>query len=729
MKTLIIDPAFSVTPLATKALAILKRELAERQGIRVKRNGGPADLTLDIAPGIGEEGFRISEDGRGVRLEGNDERGLIYAVGKYLRDPAWRGTSVPDKPFRCIYFASHFHNVYHDGPVEFIQQYVEELALWGCNVLAVWFDMHHYTGMDDPAAQAMVARLRAILKAAQDVGMTLDLTCLANEGFASSPLESRADCRFGDNGYRHSIGSYGVEVCPSKPEGQAQLLESRRQMLNAFRDLDIGMLTLWPYDQGGCTCEDCFPWGANGYLKASEAVAGLARTVFPDVKITLSTWYFDKHTDGEWEGLDRAFAKRPDWVDYLMVDNAGKFPEYPLKHGIPGGLPAVSFPEISMQDMWPWGGFGANPRPQHWQQYWDRLRPVLAGGMAYSEGIYEDINKVLHLQHCWGDDRSSREITRDYASYEFGPANADDGVRLLEDLEVAMTEHGAMIEAAGNVLANGGWDRCREALPRVYRVKPDIPAGQNLARADRMAERMPAARREAWRWRVLWLRVALDAELTRSQCRPTAQSEAYFDELTRLFSAGHAEWFVTPPSIKGMTRLLDAGQYVTCLPDAPQGPQFGPLLTEWMYSSLLPRPVGEVPPVRLADPLNWQLLKALPRSNGLMYVHSMFWNDDGLVYLAMRVRVASEGQWILHIGHDGGVRVFVDGRAVITEPELQRPVKLFRSKARLTLGRGLHEIVVAFDTHAGLANGFGCFFESTRKTGRHVFPRAVAWPR
>jgi len=51
---------------------------------------------------------------------------------------------------RAVNFATHFHNFYHDAPVEEVQRYVEELALWGRNVLVARFDMHHDTGIDVP---------------------------------------------------------------------------------------------------------------------------------------------------------------------------------------------------------------------------------------------------------------------------------------------------------------------------------------------------------------------------------------------------------------------------------------------------------------------------------------------------------------------------------------------------------------------------------------------------
>ena len=51
---------------------------------------------------------------------------------------------------------------------------------------------------------------------------------------------------------------------------------------------------LWPYDQGGCGCAQCRPWGTNGFLKAGGAVAALARKKLPGTKIVLSTWFFDE---------------------------------------------------------------------------------------------------------------------------------------------------------------------------------------------------------------------------------------------------------------------------------------------------------------------------------------------------------------------------------------------------------------------------------------------------
>ena len=63
----------------------------------------------------------------------------------------------------------------------------------------------------------------------------------------------------------------------------------------------------------------------------------------------------------EWAGLARAFATRPDWVNYLLVEPAflPDTPNSPPAHPSPGGLPLVGCPEISMVGWPAWGGFGA----------------------------------------------------------------------------------------------------------------------------------------------------------------------------------------------------------------------------------------------------------------------------------------------------------------------------------------------------------------------------------
>lgn len=541
------------TPLVKAAEELLQRGISERTGLDcVAEAEAAADIVLDTAAGIGSEGFRITgAAGGAVRISGADERGLIYGIGKFLRDlrqepgvfqpGPWRGESVPEKPVRGMYFATHFHNWYHDAPVEDIVRYVEDLALWGCNALTVWFDMHHYTGMNNPEAQAMVTRLHAILAAAQRVGIRPGLTMLANEGFSSTPVELRATNAKDQNGYFAEPGGfYGVEICPNTPGGTELILQLRNDVLDAFCDIRLEYFMIWPYDQGGCTCGQCSPWGSNGFLKIAEPVARMLRKRFPSAKIVLSTWYFDRFVKGEWAGLQEAFRKqRPDWADYLMIDGYWEFPAYPLEHGVPGNFSALNFAEISMATMMPWGGFGANPWPRKWQADYRKTKHLLDGGFPYSEGIYEDINKVLQFQFGWAPDRDSSDIVREYAAGYFSPDHADD---IVEAVLMMDEMAGLSMEEAPEGLRFRHWN-------------PPEKAEACFAIMDRVDRELPHKVRTSWRWRILWLRAALDAEIKRNGGRPSEAAAGYFRELVELYHAQQAEGAVHPPVIGGVNRI------------------------------------------------------------------------------------------------------------------------------------------------------------------------------
>ena len=127
-----------------------------------------------------------------------------------------------------MYFATHFHNFYHNAPIEQVYEVIEDLAMRGCNSLLVWFDMHHYYSMQDDGAQELVGRLRQMLKYANDIGMGGSLTMLSNEAFNSSPEELRAPNAAMGNYHHRPYGHYHVEICPSQPGGIEKILEYRR---------------------------------------------------------------------------------------------------------------------------------------------------------------------------------------------------------------------------------------------------------------------------------------------------------------------------------------------------------------------------------------------------------------------------------------------------------------------------------------------------------------------
>ena len=459
------------------------------------------------------------------------------------------GSSAP-VPFRerSVYFATHFRNWYEEASDVEVAQYVEELAEWGLTGIAVWFDMHDFKGIDDPAAQKRLQRLKLIFRTASRLGLKRDLHFLANEAFKDSPPELRADWRPGRNGYRLALnGHYHVELCPSKPGATELLLKWRRQVLEAFKDAPPTSITSFPYDQGGCTCSACAPWGANAYLKLCRRISELSRELFSGVKFNLSTWRFDVFGRlGEWDGLFAKGDEVREWADSVYVDPIDLAR---TKKRSPGGLPVFAMSEISMGGMLPWGGYGANPTPAKLQREFS-LNPKMMGLRPYSEGIYEDMDKVIVLGMLRDPSKTALDMVGDYAARYFG-----EGARSPVKAAAALLEenmgHGAKGEqgaASRSPYSLQGMDPAKPwAIAHACRKLDPAKAVRALGLLEEAERTMDVLARASWRWRILKLRAELDCALARNA--PAAETDPLFAELARIYRvAPRTKAFLVPPS-------------------------------------------------------------------------------------------------------------------------------------------------------------------------------------
>jgi hypothetical protein len=372
--------------------------------------------------------------------------------------------------------------------------------------------MHHFKGFDSPEAVEFRERIKAICSAARHIGLDVGFACVANEGYANSPEAIRADVK----GMRGA--AFATDICTAKPEGHRYVLDNFAQLYSWAADLKPKWVVIWPYDSGGCGCRQCQPWGHGGYLRMAEPLSKLVRHEFPGARVALSTWLFNGE---EWAGLAQAFATRPDWVDYLLVEPLvlPDTPYSPPAHRSPAGLPLVGFPEISMVGWPAWGGFGANPLPARYEREWKDVKAQWRGGFPYSEGIFEDINKALFASFYWKVETTAEEALREYIAFEYSPEVVDlvlPAVRLLEkNVPPSRIGPGAM--------------KARELIEQ----------------AD---TRLSAQARRAWRWRILLLRARIDAQLylNRGAMQGHLLHDA-FEELTRIYHAENAEAAVKPP--------------------------------------------------------------------------------------------------------------------------------------------------------------------------------------
>ncbi|OPZ26973.1 MAG: hypothetical protein BWZ02_01818 [Lentisphaerae bacterium ADurb.BinA184] len=529
------DPGF-----AESAIRILTRVLGDRAGIPVQRvlPGAAADLLLIQRPGMGGEGYAV-ERGAGaggrVTVAAAGSLGLLAGVGKWLRSShfdgtafhpgTWSGASSPRATVRGMYLPCR-GNWYGYATTDEFQCYVEDLALWGINTICCY--LPETADPDSPDGARIVERNRALLRAVREVGLRTALIREPNMVHTGVPAEVLAPPFRDTDPPRRGTG--GPRVCPSHPDGWKLILRSMEQYLDGYEDIGLDYVVAFPYDGGGCGCPGCWPWGARGYLRLCKELSRLARARHPGCKFVVGTWCFDvcETPDGEFEGLDRELRRDRSWADYIMADAHEDFPRYPLEHGSPGGLPLITFPEISMWGRFPWGGFGANPFPARLQRLWNQVSRLCDGGFPYSEGIYEDLNKFVVSQFYWDAERPAADSVREYAAYEFSPAVADAVSLAVQRFEATLpraTWRGEDIEQA--------WALCQQA--------------------DRQ---LPPGAREAWRWRVLYLRGLIDHELFTHPGQPHSEPcDQAFEELTRIYHAETGWGPVSPRSRRCLERL------------------------------------------------------------------------------------------------------------------------------------------------------------------------------
>ncbi|MEI7435215.1 MAG: hypothetical protein WCL16_00235 [bacterium] len=499
--------------LVVKAVELFALRWKQRTQVRLSaRCEAPAWELVVETSGTGQpQSYAIATAGRTLTVNGADGHGVLYGLGYLLRQlvfeparvkmPAIAGAWKPAVYNRGVYFATHFNNWYEAAPIGHIERYIEEMALWGCDLLTFWLDLNWYPHgfWKDPGSRGskMVERLRRIGEVARDCGMKVGSGGLANEGFAYQPPPAlRADIAARHGGfYPYS------QICPSKPDGLKMILENRRKTIELVGPLDV--YWHWPYDQGGCGCAQCAHapgrWGKK-FLEIGPAIAGIVRERNPSVRVLVSTWLMDEtERNMVYELCDRQAG----WFQGVITQT-----EHARERAIDPRYDWLVFPEISMFDCYfiSYGSNGANPAPQRMTREAGAVARKGCGTTLYSEGIYEDVNKAIYLSMLWSPDRAEVEVRGEYCRYYFGSKNVPAAGALISGLEKTW----------------GAAALLRSSAVEVNRL---------LADADRLGKRLPRHRDACERWRLLRDRAAMDQLMKQAgPAKPLAmESRAVFE--------------------------------------------------------------------------------------------------------------------------------------------------------------------------------------------------------
>ncbi|MBR7095540.1 MAG: hypothetical protein IKC73_04910 [Clostridia bacterium] len=496
-----------------------------------KRLRTPCDVTLEIDPTL-DALTGVVEDGR---IAAGSHSQLMEAAGRFLRNPAVRGSFPSQKPLCGMYFASHFGNYTDEAPLEELYEYIDDLGFWGVNTLKMWLDLHHFRNMGE--AREKVARQKKLYAHAKSMGMQIWLTTLSNEAFRDSVRALRADWTCGHDGYVYPLNDhFHVEICPSKPGGMDLIKHYRRSMLEEFRDIDFDFLSIGPYDEGGCSCSACAPWGGNGYLRVVRELIPLYKEYFPSARIILSAWQFgtflaDKKV--EFERLAEAIHNDPVFRDVAYLVSEPQYAQYAVTHDM--GCPIIGFPEISMFRASPWGGYGANPMPAKILEIYEKYGDKLSGIIPYSEGLYEDINKILVLR-AHRDGSPTAKTLREYLAYELR-------------LEGALLERTALaVEAMESTLARK-WDKVTH---RVEILDPEkIPFIEK--EITEIHALLPADVQKSRRWLLLYYRALVDGALLRAGFERSEEVREIYRKIMHLCHLENATGVYQRPDVDDVT--------------------------------------------------------------------------------------------------------------------------------------------------------------------------------
>lgn len=326
---------------------------------------------------------------------------------------------------RELYCPAHFGNSYEClGRFE-MQDWLAETKHWGFTRYADWFDT---IDLSDPYAEkrhyqlahALWDRKRAAFQAAQAAGLETGLVITPNHVFvdqvnpATAATKDRPDV-------------FGQLVCPHQAGVRELILGVYRHLFADLADCGVRLraISCCPYDYGGCTCARCQPWILT-FAELCRDLLAAARKHHPEVRLHAIGWWWKA------EEHDR-FA---DWCDRELPGEVASLALHipygerrPPQRMLPSKCALRAFIHNGYADQAEprdvYGKWGPVVAPQRLPATLQSLADAGADGfMAYSEGIYEDVNRALLGALSSGQASDAATVLRAYATRYFGASEA-----------------------------------------------------------------------------------------------------------------------------------------------------------------------------------------------------------------------------------------------------------------------------------------------------------------
>jgi hypothetical protein len=378
------------------------------------------------------EGFRLKADASNqnqtvVWIQGGNSRGALFGVGQLLRSAQWAKGSfkvpagldvatAPAQPIRGHQLGyRHTANSYDGWDDRQYEQYIRELALFGVN------SIENIPFQDDRPSQLMPLPRDVMNRKMSEICARYEL-----DYWVWTP----GDFDLKDTGKR------------------SEALAKHDKFYQECPRLD-GIF---------------FPGGDPGnnppelVMPFLEDLSRVLAKRHPRAKIWLSMQGFEKPEVNYVHAWIN--EKMPNWLGGL-VGGPSSPPLPDTRARLPKRYGLRDYPDIThnVRCQWPvawWdpafaltlGRECANPRPIAYSTIQKYLGPYTSGFLSYSDGVHDDVNKVLWSRLAWQPEAEPREILLEYTQCFFGQAVAEsaaDGILALEkNWEGPLAENGSV---------------------------------------------------------------------------------------------------------------------------------------------------------------------------------------------------------------------------------------------------------------------------------------------
>ena len=474
------------------------------------------------------EGFRIwtVKNRPTVVVEGNDARGVLFGVGRLLRElrmdrdrvllpESLSIVTAPRYPLRGHQLGYRPKTNSYDGwDLDQWERYIRDLAVFGTNTIELIPPKS-----DDAADSPHFPR--------PQLEMMIGMSRLLDE-----------------YGLNVSVWHPAMEEGADDPKVVEATLAQWRETLSALPRVDAILVP--GGDPGRSHPRDLFPF--------LEKAAAVVREYHPKAEMWVSPQGFNQ----EWlDDCHKLLKAEPPWLTGVVYGPHIRVSLEELRASTPNRYPIRLYPDIThtVKSQFPvpdwdlafWmteGREPINPRPEDNAVIFRAMAPGTPGFVSYSEGCNDDVNKIVWSALGWDPDTPVVDALREYARYFIGPRYEDGFALGLLNLERNWRGPALGNEAIETTLEQFQ-DMERSAAPRdllnwrfqqaLYRAYYDAFVKDRLGYETQLESRARAALRDAPRLGSLEALKRARAELTKASAEPVST-----DRRARVLELGEA---------------------------------------------------------------------------------------------------------------------------------------------------------------------------------------------